>query len=457
MDGPGFGAIFVMSMDGRNNPKVIRAWTMYDWSISVYNLVIGTTFFPIYFLAVTGSQFGEDSVPLFGRIFKNSSLYDYTLSVAYLLISFLLPVLSSISDSVGNKKRFMKFFTYMGGIACIGMYWFRGENVGWGVLCLMIAAMGYVGSMVFYNSYLPEICTEDQMDKVSARGYAMGYIGSVILQMVGFGLVLYFTSKNPPDKTSGPLITFVLVGLWWMAFSQIPFYFLKDRNEAPVKQGNVLTRGFIELKKVWLQVRKLQILKWYLVAFFFYSMGVQTVMLAASMFGAKVLGLPNTKLIITMVIVQLVGVAGAFLISRMSKSFGNLNVLSCVVILWILICLSAYQVANVREGGGEVEYYFYALASGVGLVMGGIQALSRSTYSKLMPETKDTASFFSFYDVTEKVAIVIGIFSFGYIDELFGMKNSVLALVVFFALGFVGLLVAREKQRKASTTNNVSA
>lgn len=431
---------------------------MYDWSISVYNLVIGTTFFPIYFLTVTSLAFGEDSVPLLGRTFKNSALYDYTLSVAYLLVSIMLPVLSSISDSVGNKKLFMKFFTYTGGAACIGMFWFRGDNVGWGVVCLMVAAMGYVGSMVFYNSYLPEICTEDQMDKVSARGYAMGYIGSVLLQIIGFALVLYFTGKNPPDKASGPLITFILTGLWWIGFSQIPFYYLKDRNVTTVREGSVFTRGFIELKKVWLQVKELTILKWFLVSFFFYSMGVQTVMLAATIFGSKVLGLPTTKLIITVVIIQIVGVLGAFLISRLSRAFGNLNILLAVVILWVLICVSAYEVANIKEGGANVEFYFYILASFVGLVMGGIQALSRSTYSKLMPETKDTASFFSFYDVTEKVAIVIGIFSFGFIDELFGMKNSVLALVVFFALGFIGLLIAREKQRKAKyDTNNASA
>jgi UMF1 family MFS transporter len=341
----------------------------------------------------------------------------------------------------------MKFFCYLGGSACIGMFWFTGENVGWGVLCLMLAAIGYVGSMVFYNSYLPEICSEDQMDKVSARGYSMGYVGSVILQMVGFALVIYFTGKNPPDKTSGPLYTFVLTGLWWIGFSQIPFALLKDRKTNGGAKRNYVSAGFIELRKVWQQVKKLTVLKLFLSAFFFYSMGVQTIMLAATIFGARVLGLPNNKLIITVVIIQLVGILGAILMSRLSKQLGNLNVLSVVVFLWILICVSAYEVANLKEAGLNVEFYFYGLAASVGLVMGGIQSLSRSTYSKLMPETKDTASYFSFYDVTEKIAIVIGIFCFGFIDELFGMKNSVLALIVFFVLGLIGLLFARQKQR----------
>lgn len=430
-----------------NNPKVIRAWTMYDWSISVYNLVIGTTFFPIYFLAVTQSAYGEDTVPLLGRTFKNSALYNYALSAAYLLIAILLPILSSIADSAGNKKKFMKFFCYQGGLACIGMFWFNGQNVGWGVLCLMLAAIGYVGSMVFYNSYLPEICSEDQMDRVSARGFSMGYVGSVILQLIGFGLVIYFTNQTPPDKLSGPLYTFVLVGIWWIGFSQIPFAILSDRGPATSKKVNYIASGFTELKKVWYQVQDLATLRVFLVAFFFYSMGVQTIMLAATLFGSRVLRLPNDKLIITLVIVQLVGIFGAMVMSRLSKNFGNLKVLSVIVVLWILICVSAYGVANHKEAGGNVEILFYGLAASVGLVMGGIQSLSRSTYGKLMPETKDTASFFSFYDVTEKVAIVIGIFIFGYIDELFGMKNSVLALIVFFVIGLIALLVAQRKQK----------
>ena len=439
----------------KNDPRTIRAWTMYDWSISVYNLVIGTTFFPIYFLAVTNSAFGEDTVPLLGRTFKNSALYNYTLSVAYLLIAFMLPILTSIADTAGNKKKFMRFFCYMGGAACIGMYWFRGENIGWGILCLMLAAIGYVGSLVFYNSYLPEICTEDQMDRVSAKGFAMGYLGSVILQMIGFALVIYFTNQNPPDKLSGPLFTFVLTGLWWVGFAQIPFAALKDRGSNSTEKINYVSRGFTELRKVWNQLKTLTVLRLFLLAFFFFNMGVQTVMLAASIFGSRVLQLPNDKLIITLVLVQLLGIAGAVILSKLAPKVGNLNMLAIIVVLWIGICISAYFIANHKESGGDVEFLFYGLACCVGMVMGGIQSISRSTYSKLMPETKDTASFFSFYDVTEKVAIVIGIFSFGFIDELFGMKNSVLSLIVFFLLGFFGLLIARNKQKQLeSTTNN---
>ncbi|MFZ2904604.1 MAG: MFS transporter [Cyclobacteriaceae bacterium] len=433
-----------------NNPKVVNAWCMYDWANSVYNLVITTTFFPIFFLGVTKAAFGEDNVPFMGRVFKNSALYDYALAFAYLAIAIILPILSSIADSQGNKKKFMQFFCLLGGFACSGLFWFRGENIEWGITCFILAVVGYVGSLVFYNSYLPEIAAPEDRDRISARGYAMGYIGSVILQIIGFGLVIYFSSQN--DKLSGPLYTFLLVGIWWIGFAQITFAYLPSNKPVPEKLSrNFLTRGFIELGKVWNQIKKLSVLKWYLTAFFFYSMGVQTVMLAAIIFASKILGLPSEKLIITAVLIQLLAVAGAILMSRLSERFGNLKVLMAVVLMWIFICFSAYEVTSLKEAGHSVEVYFYFLAMGVGLIMGGIQSLSRSTYSKLMPVTKDTASFFSFYDVAEKVAIVIGIFTFGYIDELLGMKNSLLSLIVFFVLGFGGLMITYRKQLLAKS------
>lgn len=424
--------------------KTINAWCMYDWANSVYNLVITTTFFPIYFAGITKSAFGENSVPFLGRTFKNTALYDYSLAAAYLAIAILLPILSSIADSRGNKKKFMQFFCYVGGVSCMALFWFKGPepSVIIGVGCFMLAAIGYVGSLVFYNSYLPEIAEPAERDWVSARGFSMGYAGSVILQLIGFGLVLYFSGQG--DQTSGPRYTFLLVGLWWIGFAQITFTHLPNSKPSQTKPLNeILRAGFVELKKVWDQVKQMKLLKWFLVAFFCYSMGVQTVMLAATLFGSQMLGLPDDKLIITVVLIQLVAIPGAMLMSFLSGKFGNIWVLMGVVSFWILVCLSAYSVANLKEGGIDVEFHFYGLAIAVGLVMGGIQSLSRSTYSKLMPDTKDTASFFSFYDVTEKIAIVIGIFTFGYIDELFGMKNSVLMLIVFFVLGLAALMRAR--------------
>ncbi len=423
--------------------KVIRGWAMYDWANSVYNLVITTTFFPIYFTAVTKKQYGGEIVPFLGRKFINSSLYDYSLAVAYLFIALLYPVLTSIADTRGNKKAFMQFFCYMGAAGCSLLYFFNGANLWLGILCFMMAAMGYVGSLVFYNAFLPEIAAPEDRDRVSAKGFSYGYIGSVILQIIGFILVLTITS-NP---FLAPRITFLLVGIWWAAFAQITFSVLPESRSTGSISPRVIAEGFSEMKKVYQEIKKLPVLKKFLRGFFFYSMGVQTVMLAATLFGSKLLQLEDTKLIVTIVIIQLVAIPGAVWMSRLSEKFGNLRVLIGIVLFWILICLAAYYTARFKEMGGNPEIGFYLLAIAVGLVMGGIQSLSRSTYSKLMPETKDTASYFSYYDFTEKVAIVIGMFSFGLIEEITGsMKNSVLSLIIFFVIGLGWLVDARRKQ-----------
>lgn len=416
---------------------------MYDWANSVYNLVITTTFFPIYFLAVTNNN-KDHKITFLGREFINSSLYDYILAAAYLIIAILYPILTSIADTRGNKKNFMRFFCYMGAIGCSALFFFKSDTLGLGVLAFMLAAMGYVGSLVFYNAYLPEIAAPADRDRISARGYSFGYIGSVLMQIVGFVLVMTMADKGLATR-----LTFLIVGIWWFSFAQVTFAALPVSYSKPQKNGSVIREGFNEMKKVYNLVKNMPVLKRFLRGFFFYSMGVQTVMLAATIFGSKLLGLPDTKLIITVVIIQLVAILGAWGMSQLSARFGNLKVLMGVVLFWITICLLAYYTAGIAEKGMNAEYYFYALAVLVGLVMGGIQSLSRSTYAKLMPATKDTASFFSYYDLTEKLAIVIGIFTFGRIEEVTGsMKNSVLSLIVFFAIGFFWLYSALYKENK---------
>jgi MFS transporter, UMF1 family len=422
--------------------KIVNGWAMYDWANSVYNLVITTTFFPAYYAAVTGIKNFPDGIKLFGRNFVNTELKDYVLATGFLLIALLSPILSSIADYKGNKKNFMRFFCYLGAISCSLMFFFDKNNVMLGLVCFMLAGIGFYGSQVFYNSYLPEIAAEEDMDRISAKGFTMGYIGSVLLQMVGFALVVVM--KEDPSL---PLkITFLLVGVWWVAFAQIPFSRLpnrSDKSERKLKK-HVLVNGFHELQLVWKQVSKMPVLKRFLTAFFFYSMGVQTVLLVAIDFGIKVLNLENVKLIITAVLLQIVAIVGALLMSRLSGRFGNIQVLIFTVILWVCACIGGYNI--------QTEMHFYIVASFVGLVMGGIQALSRATYAKLMPQTKDTASFFSFYDVTEKFAIVIGLFSFGIIEGLTkDMRNSILVLIIFFVLGLLFLLHTLYTQRKQQT------
>ena len=414
--------------------KIVNGWAMYDWANSVYNLVITTTFFPAYFAAVTSLKNFPDGIEFMGRHFVNTELKDYVLSFGFLIIALLSPILSSIADYKGNKKNFMRFFCYMGALSCAIMFFFDKNHITLGLMAFMFAGIGFYGSQVFYNSYLPEIASDEDMDKISAKGYSLGYIGSVLMQMVGFALVVLME-----DKTLALKLTFLLVGIWWVSFAQITFNVLPINSKSERKnKKHVLVNGFHELKLVFKQVKNMPVLKRFLTAFFFYSMGVQTVMLVAIDFGIKELKLPDQKLIITAVIIQLVAIVGAIGMSRLSSKLGNIQVLILTVLLWIGVCIAGYFIT--------FETHFYIIASLVGLVMGGIQSLSRSTYSKLMPDTKDTASFFSFYDVTEKLAIVIGLFTFGFIEGISSIRQSILSLVVFFVIGFIALWFAANKQ-----------
>ena len=431
--------------------KVINGWAMYDWANSVYNLVITSTIFPAYYEAVTNERTdssGNAYVHFLGREFVNTSLYNYALAAAFLIVAFMSPLLSSIADLKGNKKSFMNFFLTMGSIACCLLFFFKThDDLPLGILSMIVACVGFWASLVFYNSFLPEIAAPEDRDKVSAKGFAMGYIGSVILQVVCF--VFVFKPEiigGDKDSSIQFRLSFLLVGVWWWSFGQFSLRRLPRSIPAgELDQKNILTNGYKELGKVLKQLLNMPVLKRFLFSFFFYNMGVQTVMLAATLYGKSELQIPTSNLIIAILIIQIIAIPGAYAISKLSDKIGNLKALALCVIIWIGLCIGGYYLPV------KGIYEFYILATFVGFVMGGIQSLSRSTYSKLMPETRDTTSFFSFFDVTEKIAIVIGMFSFGYITEMTGsQRSSVLALVIFFVIGLLGLFSALHKQNKTS-------
>jgi len=405
---------------------------MFDWANSAYNLVITSTIFPAYYTAITFTEEHGDQVDFFGIRVVNTALSNFALSFAYLVMAFVLPILSSVADFRGSRKRFMMLFTYIGGLACMGLFFFKLETLEWGIICFALAAMGYVGGVLFNNSYLPQLATPDQQDRVSAQGFAYGYVGCVTIQVICFVFILKPEWFGINDPSFAPRLSFFLVGIWWIGFAQIPFVKLPaDQRNSRRITGEVLRKGFAELQDVWNRLKEIPEIKRFLPAYFFYAMGVQTVMIVAAGFGEKVLHLGAPKLIATILIIQLVAIGGAYLMSLLASIIGNIRVLMLVVCVWIGICVSAYYINH--------EVQFYLLAALVGLVMGGIQSLSRSTYSKLLPAgEEDTASFFSFYDVTEKVAIVVGLFSFGLIEQVTNnIRNSALCLGVFFVLGLV--------------------
>jgi UMF1 family MFS transporter len=415
--------------------KVVNGWAMYDWANSVYNLVITSTIFPAYYEAVTGDGNENtliDKIKIGEYEFSNTALYNYILAFAFVIVAIMSPILSSIADYRGNKKQFLRFFCTMGSLSCASLYFFDSDHITGGLVSVIIACVGFWSSLVFYNSYLPEIAAPEDRDRISAKGFMMGYIGSVLLQIICFVFVL---KPELFGITVGKAsqISFLLVGVWWVSFGWLAISRLpKSHGVKGAHSKNLFTQGYKELHKVWLELKTQPLLKQFLFSFFFYNMGVQTIMLAATLYGKSELNIPTTNLIIAILIIQLVAIPGALLMAKMASKWGNFNTLMVAIVIWIGGCIIGYFLP--RNG----LMPFYGLSIIVGFVMGGIQSVSRSTYSKLMPETHDTTSYFSFYDVTEKVAIVIGMFSFGFINEITGsQRNSVLALCIFFIIGFV--------------------
>ena len=413
-----------------NNPRTIQAWCMYDWANSVYSLVITSAIFPVYYQSITTGINGSDQVSFLGWQVTNSVLYSYALSFSFLIIAPLLPLLSGVADYVGNKKAFMKFFCYLGGTACMGMYFFNESTLVWGILCVVLASIGYSGSLVFYDAFLPEISSEDQFDRISAKGYSWGYYGGAILLIINLLMIQFHPALGWQEGTTVRL-SFFMVGIWWIGFAQIPFFLLPENSIKRSFSSSTFTKGYEELLKVWRSFKHNRDLKWYVLAYFFFNMGVQTVMYMAATFGSKELKLPDFKLIATVLLIQLVAGLGAFLFARLSREWGNKNTLIAMISLWIVICLAAYLVVS--------ENQFYLLAFSVGIVMGGIQSLARATYAKLIPTNSiGHASYFSFFDVTFNLSIVVGTFSYGLVEHITGsMRNSTLAIGGFFVIGLV--------------------
>ncbi len=454
-----------------NDLKVTKAWAMYDWANSVFSLTIAAAIFPPYFESVSKTAslaqgnytHGVYFLNFFGFKIVNTALYSYALSLSFLLVALINPILSGIADVKGNKKAFMKFFCYLGSSACVLMYFFESNTIYLGIGLFVVSLLGFAGSIVFYNAFLPEIASEDQFDKLSARGFSMGYFGSVILLLANLYLIMNpevffnFRSKAAElmiaNKTLleadaliqtkqyytslASRISFVSVGLWWAGFAQITFRNVPEKKRVGNHfEGNILVKGFNELKNVYLVINKPEnhIIKRYLAGFFFTSMGVQTVMYVASLFGSQELHMPTGKLIVTILIIQIIAILGAWSFSRISGLIGNIYTLVIMLFIWIGIATAAYFVKTHNE--------FYILAAIVGIVMGGIQSMCRSTFAKLIPKgAKDNASYFSFYDVTEKIAIVLGTFVYGFLIHITeNMRTSVLVLIVFFVFALYFIL-----------------
>lgn len=424
--------------------KLINAWAFYDWANSVYSLVISTAVFPIYYAGLTeaeGFANADGKIAFLGTLWTPTTLYNYALAFSFLVVAFISPMLSGIADYAGNKKKFLKGFCLLGSVSVMALFFFTGKETLWvGIVFTILASIGFWGSIVFYNAYLPEIAHPEQQDNVSAKGFMLGYIGSIILLLLC--LVLIETSVfGMYDKAVGSRISFLLVGIWWIGFAQVTYRRLPDGEKVTLPKDNYFKKGLREISQVAKELFAYPELKVFLVAFFLLSIGVQTIILMAGIFGT-VLGLPVLNLIATILLVQFVGILGAYLFSRLSNRIGNITTLKIIIAIWTIVCFIGF---NLTKETPNVDLYFYVLGALIGLVMGAIQSLARSTYSKLLPETEDHASYFSFFDVTEKIAIVIGMITYGILISLTeSMQWSVLALAIFFLASFITLSMLKK-------------
>ncbi len=428
-----------MKIFEKGSKKLTNAWAFYDWANSVYPLVISTAVFPIYYSNIT-SKFANElgDVSFLGAMWNPTTLYDYTLALSFLIVAICSPILSAIADYMGNKLKFMRFFCLLGSLSVMCLFFFKGPDTLWVALTFtVLASIGFWGSIVFYNAYLPEVAFPEQQDEVSAKGFIYGYAGSVLLLVFSLMMVKKPEWFGISDPTLAPRLTFLLVGIWWLGFAQITYRRLPNNifNHKPEK--DYIWKGLKELKVVLKELTHLPQLKYFLMSFFCFSVGVQTIVLMAGIFGSQELGLPTINLILTIILVQVVAIFGAYLFSKLSKKIGNIKTLKLTLIIWGGVCFTLF---SLEINHPNIDYYFYGLGILLGFVLGATQSIGRSTYSKLLPETHDHATYFSFYDVTEKIAIVLGMFVFGLLISLTGsMQYSVLSLAGFFALAFIVL------------------
>jgi UMF1 family MFS transporter len=415
-----------------NDPRTINGWAIFDWANSAYALVISAAIFPAYFVNVT-----DDFISLGSWTISNSALYAYAISFSYLIIAILSPILSGIADYSGRRKFFLRFFTMLGSLSCMSLFFFKSmDQIALGTLGFILATIGFTGGLVFYNSYLPEIATEDRYDRISARGFAYGYIGSVLLLILNLAVIMNYDALGLPSVGVATRLAFVSVGIWWLGFAQITFLRLpRDRKGRFAR--HTLQNGFRELRTVWQRVRDLPDIKRFLTAFFCYSAGVQTVLYLAATFAEKELQFGTVNLILLILLLQIVAIGGAYLFAFVSGHLGNKLALMTMLVIWMMVCIAGYY--TYTQGG------FYVIAGFVGLVMGGIQSLSRSTYSKLIPiDITERTSYFSFYDILEKGAIITGTFTWGAVEVLTGgMRPAILTLILFFLLGIHFLIKVR--------------
>lgn len=411
-----------------HSKSVQKAWAYYDWANSSYSLVISTAVFPIYYEAVTSHVDGNLlQIGNFGL--SSIATYNMVIGLSFLVVAIISPYLSALADISGRKKVYMRRFILIGSLSCMGMYFFTDSTIYLGLIGAFLASLGFSGSLVFYNAYLPEIAPVEEHDQLSAKGFMLGYIGSSLLLIV---VLIFIMNPEWIGMTTGTVTrwSFVAVGLWWLLWSMYPLKVLPLNIYKRKVDKGWIKKAYVELIQVFKIFRSMPRLGRFVLSFFFFSCGVQTTIFLATLFGSVELGMDSSQLIPTVLIIQFVAIAGAWMFAKLSAFIGNIKAIAVAIIIWVGICIGAYAITE--------AYQFMVLGGFVGLVLGGIQSLARSTYSKMLPETEDHTTFFSFYDVAEKLSTTLGMVTIALVETYTSdFRNTALALTAFFAISLI--------------------
>ena len=426
-----------------------RGWYFYDWANSAFSTTVATVFLGPYLLAVTENAADATGyVHPLGIPVLAGSFFPYILALSVVLQVFLLPVTGAIADRVERKRRLLALFAYIGAIATMGMYLIQGSAYLFGGLLFVIANLSFGASVVVYNAFLPEIAGPDERDRVSSRGWALGYLGGGLLLVANLAL---FSAHEALGLSAGHAVRISLLsaGVWWALFTLIPLRTLRDRGSARSGERGaaVVTAGFRQLLGTLRASRAYPQTLLFLGAYLLYNDGIQTVITLTAVYGEAELRFGTGTIISVTLMVQFVAFLGALLLGALARFFGAKRVVLVSLILWTGAVAGAYFLQ-----AGAV-WQFYLLAAFIGIVLGGSQALSRSLFSQMIPSGKE-AEYFSLYEISERGTSWLGPLLFGLTLQLTGSYRSSLAsLIVFFVLGFV-LLTLVDVRRAITEAGN---
>jgi UMF1 family MFS transporter len=420
------------------NRKEIFGWGMYDFANSAFATTISSVVFNVYFTQVVVGESGAD---IFGHKIPASSLWGYTVSLSVILVIFTSPILGAIADFSGTKKKFLFLYCYL---ACLftGLLFFAKEgDYIFAMILYVLANYFFAGSLGFYNAFLPEISTKENIGRISGFGWALGFIGGGILLAINLVMIRLPELFGIPDRDHLPVRFVILsVAIWWAVFAVFTFLLVRERRwGSPVPVGeSYLRMGFKRLVLTFKKVRQHKELFKFLITFLIYNEGIETVIVMAAVFASELLGMSQSEIVTLFLLGQIVAFSGSLLLGYFADKFGNKQAIILSLVVWCAVVVWAYFI--------KTTYEFWTMGVFIAFILGGSQAVSRSLFGLFTPR-ENTAEFFGFYALSGKFSSAIGPFTFAFIRHAFdSIRVAVIALIVFFALGFLLVLFVNERR-----------